>query len=329
MVIQQRVSEKDVSGHILSNSDKNDWVKLILPMEFEPSRRAVTIPLPSTKGKPWQDPRAQPNELMWPTRIGPKELDNLKKELSSSGSSYAIAGQLQQRPAPESGGIYKREWFKLWPAHEPFPKFDYVVASYDTAYTDFKGNDPTACTVWGIFVHPQERRQCAMLLDCYAEWIDYPDLRRRIESDYKIKYGPKEQARKADYIIIETKGSGDALHRDLRRTAMPVIGYSPGKQGKKQRARVVSYLPENGMVYLPESENKPGKPKTWCEDFLSQLCTFPNADHDDYVDSFSQAMIHLKDRSLITADKIPEPDDQEVAAAIYKREQGGENPYAV
>src|SRR5208337_29560 len=130
IVVQQRTHQNDVSGHILSKQYP-DMVHLCLPMEFERDRISVTVPLKSTKGIAWEDPRQDEAELLWPERIGPKELEKLKREL---GGEYAIAGQFQQRPAPASGGMIKKNWFMPWKEKSP-PPLEFVIQSWDTALT--------------------------------------------------------------------------------------------------------------------------------------------------------------------------------------------------
>jgi hypothetical protein len=115
VVIQQRLAENDLTGHILEKQS-GDWTHLCLPMEFEKSRSFVT-----TIG--WQDPREEEGELLWPERFGPAEI----KSLASALGPWASAGQLQQRPEPKGGGIIKRDWWELWP-HEAYPPMDYVIA---------------------------------------------------------------------------------------------------------------------------------------------------------------------------------------------------------
>ena len=65
IIIQQRLHEEDITGHIIDNDLGDEWVKLILPMEYEDARKAKTIILPSTDGKIWQDPREEEGELLW------------------------------------------------------------------------------------------------------------------------------------------------------------------------------------------------------------------------------------------------------------------------
>jgi hypothetical protein len=58
----------------------------------------------------WSDRRTEHAELLWPERFGPTEIESLKRSLAS----YAAAGQLQQRPSPAGGGMFKRHWSRYW-----------------------------------------------------------------------------------------------------------------------------------------------------------------------------------------------------------------------
>jgi len=321
IVIQQRAGEEDISGHILAN-EKEDWIHLCLPFEFEPERRCRTVALPSTKGKPWEDPRTKAGELLWPERMGIPEMKALKKALKSE---MAVAGQLQQRPAPAEGGIIKRDWFKLWPAQKPFPAFEYIVQSYDTAFTEAALNDPSACTTWGIF--PSEGKWCAMLLDCWEDWLDYPSLRRRAIEEASSLYGDPPRA--IDMVLIENKASGPILKTDMALAGLPVKLYNPGKADKIQRTHMVSHLIQNGLIYLPESdkEERRGRVRTWVEPFVDQVAMFPNGRHDDMHDTMTQTLLVLKDMRLLEGESVPYGEEEDLYEPWEK--EGSTNPYAV
>jgi hypothetical protein len=122
----------------------NEWVKLILPMEFEEQRQSKTIIFPDTNGKIWQDPRCKDGELLSKNRFSLKEINRYKHDLGS----YGYAGQYQQRPAPLGGGILQKHWFKKWTS--PYlPKFDYIIQSWDTAISDAPTAAYSACTTLG------------------------------------------------------------------------------------------------------------------------------------------------------------------------------------
>lgn len=213
----------------------------------------------------------------------------------------------------EEQGIIKRSWFKLWPSDKKLPYFHYIIQSYDTAYTEKTHNDPTACTVWGVFEEPGSGTMCAMLLDAWSDHIQYPDLRQRVTDEFASKYGgtahdPYDPGQNPDLVLIEEKGSGITLIQDLNRTRVPVRAYNPGKMDKVQRLHAVSHLPCNGRVYLLESRKVAGEPVTWATDFVAEVCVFPLSLHDDYTDTFSQVLALLRDQNWIIVDPQEQPD---------------------
>jgi hypothetical protein len=100
VIVMQRVSDGDLSAHVLK---QGGYEHLCLPAEYEQDRRCVT-------SLGWADPRSVQGELLWPARIGLKEIADLKIRLGPMG----YAGQFQQRPAPAGGGRYKRDWFRYF-----------------------------------------------------------------------------------------------------------------------------------------------------------------------------------------------------------------------
>ena len=230
---------------------------------------------------------------------------------------------------PEDAGIIKRKWFKLWPANKPTPKLEYVIASYDPATSEKTTNDPTACTVWGIFENT-DVGTCIIMLDAWDEHMSYPELRRKVINDYKeVVYGADNdfaKGRKADLILMEDKSAGISLIQELQGAYVPVRGYNPGKADKVQRVNIVAPLIAKGRVYIPEDTEIKNEVAHWAKRFIRQVCSFPESGgHDDYVDSLSQALRVLRDSGWIHLDPLPSRDysysDDEVAKKRY-------NPYA-
>lgn len=313
VIIMQRLHQNDLSGHVLK---QKGWTHLMLPMRFEAARRCVTA-------LGFRDPRTKEGELLWPKRFPEKTVT----ELEASLGSYGSAGQLQQRPAPAGGGILKADRFRLWPATKPLPDLFFILQSYDTAFTEKTTGDPSACTVWGVFEH--EKRRNVILLDSWAEHLSYPDLKEKVMDDWGARYGGIKNdslhpSRKADVILVEAKGSGQSLLQDLHRANVPVQGYNPGKADKMARAHMASPLLESDTWWVLESGNDRGRPRTWARPFLLQAESFPNGEHDDLVDTFTQAAIYLRDAGQLEAKVVPvdEPEDAE-----YGNVTRG-NPYA-
>jgi len=228
---------------------------------------------------------------------------------------------------PEEAGVVKRDWFKLWPSEKPLPRFEYVVQSYDCATSDKTKNDPTACSVWGVFKPNADKAMSVMLIDCWEEYMQYPDLRPKVLDEYGAIYGDENEfghGKKVDLILIEDKSAGISLIQDLQRAGLPVRGYNPGNADKMTRLNIVAPIIEKGRVYIPESLKNPGMARDWAEALISQLCAFPEVRHDDLVDTTTQALRVIRDMGLINIDPIILEDD------TYSEDRPKRvNPYAI
>lgn len=316
VVIMQRLHESDTSGIILEK--KLPYVHLMLPMRFEKERRCVTV-------TGFRDPRTKHGELLFPERFSEKAVAQLEIHLGE----FATAGQLQQRPSPRGGGLFKTKYINLWPAENPLPDLEFLVQSYDTAFTDKTANDPTACTVWGIFTR-RDGLKCGLLVDAWDDTLNYPALRKRVLADWKGKYGgrPGDQLhppKRPDLVLVEEKGSGISILQDLRAARVPCHAYNPGRADKTARAQMALPIYELDLIYVLESPKRPGEPISWAQPFVTQLTTFgPKVSaHDDYVDTFTQFCIYARDAGLFELPSVPEDEELE---RDY-RGQRRENPY--
>lgn len=318
LVIMQRGHENDLAGHVIKN---RAWDSLILPAEYEGSKKVTVIG--------WSDPRKVKGELLWPERFGTKELEEIKASLAE----YGTASQLQQRPAPIAGGIFRKKWFLLWPNDVKLPVFDYVIQSYDTAYTEKTSSDESACTVWGLFKHPKKRHNCAMLIDAWNERLEYPALRKRVRDDIYARYGGDTEnigapGRRADVILVEDKGSGITLLQDLRMLGVPAYSYNPAKADKVVRAHAVAPMLFGGRVYLLESGKHKGSYMSWAEAFMHEMLMFPNGSQDNYVDTFTQVFLFLRNKEMLDA-KVGGFEEDRNRDEVPGYEEQRVNPYAV
>lgn len=261
VVIMQRLHEEDLVGHILSKSQ--DWTHLCLPARYEPNHPHCWI----------GDPRKTEGELLWPERLGEKEVAALETSLGA----YGTAGQLQQRPAPAGGGIFKDEWWRYCPI-EALPQAKRIVQSWDTAFKKGKENDFSACTTWAVCENGY------YLLDLWKEKVEFPELKQMVKS----KGAQTWAGMRPSAILVEDKASGQSLIQELQRdTVLPILPI-PVDTDKIARAYAVTPLIQSGRVFLIE-----GAP--WLADFKTSLSGFPNAAHDDDVDSTTQALRYLSD----------------------------------
>jgi len=231
---------------------------------------------------------------------------------------------------PEEGGIVKRDWFRLWPAGKAFPKFEYIIQSYDCATSDKTHNDPTGCITLGAF-KPLDGGMCIMVIDCWQEHLQYPDLRPKVIDEFDVIYGEGKDKKRVDLLLVEDKSAGISLVQDLQRAHLPVMPYNPGRADKVQRLSIVANIIRAGRVWVPESSVKKGYVKDWAEGMVSQICSFPEGTvHDEFVDCISQGLRYMRDAGWVSIDAPPreELDIEDITDAEIYNMKGKGNPYA-
>ena len=245
-----------------------------LPAEFE--RKTVI----QVGEKRWEK---EASSLLIPQRLPRETLEQTRRDMGS----YAYAAQYMQHPAPSEGGLIKKPWLRYY--QERPSGFSKIIHSWDTASKDGVLNDYTACTVWGV------RKDGFYLLDALNQRLEFPQLRAKVR-----ELGERDSP---DYVLIEDKASGQALIQDLRaETSLPIKAINP-KSDKLTRLSACTPYFETGNVYLPEYAH-------WLEDYIQQLCLFPNAKLDDMVDSTSQFLIWAKENNVTnSASHIPATHD--------------------
>jgi len=160
-----------------------------------------------------------------------------------------------------------------------------VIQSYDTAFSKNETADYSAITTWCVF-YPEEALSAPaiLLLDVKKGRWDFPELKEEALKQYKY-WEP-------DTVIIEAKASGMPLTHELRQMGIPVVNYTPSRgQDKVARVNAVSPILESGMVYAPEER--------WAEELIEECAAFPFGDHDDLVDSTTQALLRYRQGGFI------------------------------
>lgn len=285
VVIQQRLHEDDLTGHLKAKGGSH-YEFLVLPEEFEPDFRSET-------SIGWKDPRTKAGELLWPAKISATDVEDLKLNLGA----YAYSGQYQQRPAPATGGIFKRWQFRYWKpkmmevapvlqrladgsmakiiAEDVPDEFDEMIQSWDTAFRVLDTADFVAGGVWGA------KGPKRYLLDQKHGRFEFPEICSAIK--LMLRRWPKIKA-----TLIEDAANGSAIISSLRSQIQGVIPIKP-LGGKVARAHAISPQVEAGNVYLPHPAVAP-----WVGEFVEECAKFPNGLHDDQVDQMTQALLRLK-----------------------------------
>jgi phage terminase large subunit-like protein len=230
---------------------------------------------------------------------------------------------------PEEGGIVKRDWFRLWPDGKPFPKLEYIIQSYDCATSDKTINDPTGCITLGAF-KPIDGGMCVLVLDCWQEHLQYPDLRPKVIEEFEVFYGDGREKKRVDLLLVEDKSAGISLIQDLQRAHLPVMPYNPGRADKTQRLSIVANIIKAGRVWVPEHSQRKGYVRDWAEGMVSQICSFPETVHDEFVDCISQGLRYMRDSGWISIDIPPRDDydDDDIFDADEHNKKSKGNPYA-
>ena len=214
---------------------------------------------------------------IWPQYWKLEELESVKASLSLAKWN----AQWQQNPTSEEGSIIKREWWNVWDKPS-LPNLQHVIQSYDTAFSKKETADFSAITTWGVFLH-NETTPNIILLDVKKGRWDFPELKRISMQEYN--YWEPET------VIIEQKASGTPLTHELRRVGIPVVNFTPSKGNDKHvRVNSVSPLFEAGQVWAPDEK--------WAQELIEECAAFPYGDHDDLVDSTTQALMRYRQVGL-------------------------------
>lgn len=241
-------------------------------------------------------------KALWPEFWKIEELEAVKASLSLQKWN----AMYQQQPTNDEGAILKREWWRVWPKDEP-PEVNYIIQSYDTAYSKKETADFSVITTWGVFHVDQDSGPNIILLAVNKGRWDFPELKRIAKQEYDYW--------KPDNVLIEAKATGTSLQQELRRVGVPVTMYSPGGrrsgQDKVSRANSIAPVLESGMVWAPDTD--------WAEELVEECAAFPNGDHDDLVDSTTQALARFRQGNFIILENDYEDDTpkQDVVAEYY------------
>lgn len=268
ILIQTRWHQDDLAGRLLKEMAEGgeQWEVLSLPALAETY---------DATGRPIEDPLLrEEGEALCPDRFSSEALLNIKRRLG--GNSFAAL--YQQNPVPREGGIFKREWFTRI-VNEP-PKNLLWFRAYDLAVSTKTSADYTASFRCAL----DEKTGDLYIADGFRERIEFPDQRRylieRIEQEKDTSHG------------IESALHGKALVQEVlrqRRFARRSIRSIKADKDKLTRALSWTDRAREGKVVLVRGN--------WINDFLDEVCHFPDSRHDDQVDAVSLAVTMIAETS--------------------------------
>jgi len=266
VIVMTRWHMRDLTGKIIKTATQREGMD-----EWE------VIEFPAVFNENQSDEKA-----LWPQFWSLNELVALRSELPSS----KWMAQYQQNPTSEEGALVKRDWWQIWDKESP-PQCEFVIQSWDTAFLKTQRSDYSACTTWGVFYIPNEDGETTaniILLDAYKERLEFPELKKVAHKMY-LETQP-------DAFIVEGKATGMPLIFELRAMGIPVSEFTPSRGNDKvARVNSVADLFASGMVWCPETR--------FAEEVMDEFAAFPVGEHDDLVDSSTQALIRFRKGGFI------------------------------
>ena len=272
IVVMTRWHKRDLTGQIIKSSVQRAGTD-----EWE----VIEFPAIMPSGK-----------SLWPEFWPLPELESLRNELPAPKWN----AQCQQNPTSEEGALVKREWWREWDSDVP-PACEFIIQSWDTAFLKTQRSDFSACTTWGVFYHPDDTgtmQANIILLDAHKERLEFPELKKKAFEFYGY-WEP-------DACIVEAKAAGTPLIFELRAMGIPVAEYTPSRGNDKiSRVNAVSDLFASGNVWRPNTR--------FAEEVVEEFASFPAGEHDDLVDSSTQALLRFRQGGFLRllSDEEDEP----------------------
>lgn len=273
IVIMTRWSLLDLTGRLIDYQTKNPEA---VPWEI--------VELPAILNEDTEDEKS-----LWPEQW---PLHALKQAKASMDPQYWNA-QYMQQPTSNNAAIVSRKSWRIWTADEP-PRCDYIIQSWDTAFEAKTRSDYSACTTWGVWYNEEEGNVPQLiLLDAFKDRMEFPELKTVALKHYR-EWEP-------DAFVIEKKAAGAPLIQELRNMGIFVQEFTPSRGNDKiVRMNAVADLFSSGKVWAPDTR--------WAREVIEEVASFPNGEHDDYVDTTSQALLRFRQGGFIPLDS-DEKDD--------------------
>lgn len=274
IIIMTRWSLLDLTGRLIDYQIKNPEA---IPWEI--------VELPAILNENTEDEKS-----LWPEQWS---LESLKSTKASLDPRYWNA-QYMQQPTSESSAIVSRKQWRIWENDDP-PPCDFIIQSWDTAFETKNTSDYSACTTWGVFYNEEEgNAPQVILLDAFKDRMTFPELK-----DVALKHYREWEP---DSFVVEKKAAGAPLIQELRQMGIAVQEFTPSRGNDKMvRLNAVADLFSSGKIWAPDTR--------WAREVIEEMAAFPVGEHDDYVDTTTQALLRYRQGGFISLDS-DEKDDR-------------------
>jgi predicted phage terminase large subunit-like protein len=265
LIVMTRWGSRDLTGMLLQQA-----------IEEEDGEQWEVIELPAIL--PSGDP-------LWPEYWPIDELERTRATLPIA----RWQAQYQQKPTSEEGAIIKREWWMDWRLADP-PACEYIVQSWDTAFSDRHSSNRSACITWGLFRYrnngdPPKLMTGIMLLDAWAGRVNFPELKQQAKKLY--------EQHKPDSLVVEARATGKPLVQELWKMGIPVRDMTPSRGSDKiTRTNAVADLFQTSTVWAPLG-------RRWVDEVREEMAAFPHGPYDDLHDAAVQGLLRIREGGLI------------------------------
>jgi predicted phage terminase large subunit-like protein len=277
VIVLTRWHHVDLAGWLLDREGSEDperWHIVDLPARAEAER--PEYPDTCTVEPDWREP----GEPLCPERYDDASL----RHTEANAGPRDWASLYQQRPRPREGGFFKYAWF----GEDRYarPSGGEWVRYWDTAGTD-GGGDYTVGVLMGRA--PDGLFYVADVVR--GQWS--PGRRDEVIRQTAEKDGHDVR------IWLEQEAGVSGKERSqatVRKLAGYTVRTEPVTGSKEDRADPFAAQSEVGNVRLCRG--------TWNREYIEELVSFPNGDHDDQVDgssgAFNKLAVHSEAESVFT-----------------------------
>ena len=285
LVVMTRWGSLDLTGRLLQQA-----------IEEESGEQWEVIELPAILPS---------GESLWPEFWSVEELMRTRATLPIA----RWQAQYQQQPTSEEGAIIKREWWQDWREQNP-PVCEFIVQSWDTAFSEKQVANRSACITWGLFYYRtrgESPRTVSgiILLDAWAGRMNFPELKQQARKLYE-QWAP-------DSLVVEGRATGKPLVQELWRMGIPVCDPTPARGSDKiTRTNSIADLFSTGTIFAPLG-------RRWVEEVREEMAAFPHGQYDDLHDAAVQGLRRFREGGLIriASDETEEENKQERRVAAY------------
>lgn len=262
IIVMQRLHEMDLTGYVLA--ENLGYEHLCLPAEAE-KKTIITFP------KSGKQLIREEGDILNPQRYDKESLAGLKKSMGS----LQYSGQMQQRPAPADGNIFKKAGLQHY--YNQAPHCNMITQSWDMAFKDSDGSAKVAGYVMG------RSGPNVYVFDLVNEKMSFTQSVKAVR-DMTAKW-PKARAK-----VVEDKANGPAVMDVLGKEVSGLVPFNP-RGSKEERAISVTPYFEAGNVFFPDPNTA-----SWVTDLQKDLLMFPKGVYKDTVDALVQGILYLMDK---------------------------------